>query len=99
MVRGMRPIPKIIHETMFLSVAMDVLDQGRKIALGCDRQAAKMMLKQTTRAPVGFVDGFGVGIQPVVEGVAHAATIQLKTDSVSETESVWVGSAVCSDTY
>lgn len=83
MIRGIRPLSKVWHEAVFLRVVMNVMNEGHKIAVRRDQQAAKMMLKQTAGAPVGFVDGFGVGVQPIVKGVAHGAAIEVETDAVS----------------
>ena len=75
MVRGIGPIPKVFGETMFLRVVMNVMNESHKISVRRDRQAAKMMLKQTSGALVSFIDGFSIGIQPIVEGMAHGIAV------------------------
>src|SRR5512136_2270667 len=67
LIRRIRPLAEIGHKSVLLRVQVDVSHQLDKVRLRQYRYPPEGMLKQTARAPVGFVNGLGVGIEKVGE--------------------------------
>jgi len=67
MIRRVGPVAKVGDKAVLLRVPVDVDDKAGIVGLGGHLDAAKGMLKQAAGAPVGFVDGLGVGVEKVGE--------------------------------
>ena len=65
MVRRVGPGTEVGDQAVFLWILMDVGDQMDKVGVGGDRYPAKGTLEQGTSAVIGFVDGFGIGVEQV----------------------------------
>ena len=55
---------------MLLRVVMDVDHEPDKVSIGGDLYAAKGSLEERAATVVGFVEGFGVGIEQVGKALA-----------------------------
>ena len=65
MVGRVRPVAKVAHKAVFARVVVNIVHQRRKVVVGSDRDAPKVMLKQRACAPIGFVDGLGVSVEEI----------------------------------
>lgn len=60
-----RPGAEIGHKPMLLRVAMDVENQVQKVMIRRDLYSPEPLFKHAARAAIGFVDGFGIGVEKI----------------------------------
>ena len=60
-----RPFTEICYKSVLLWVEVDIENELKKIAVRRDLDSPKSLFEQTASAAIGFVNGFGVGVEQI----------------------------------